>query len=70
MTWTFTHPLLILGLSLQALNEYPGGRQKGLSDLSANSFNSTPMTPLFYNMNYTGPGGLMSFTALGDQETG
>ncbi|CAO3596140.1 unnamed protein product [Absidia cylindrospora] len=61
--------VLALGLN-KALNEYPGGRQKGLSDLSSRQFNSTPMTPSFYNMNYTGPAGLMDFTEAGDQVTG
>ncbi|KAI9302837.1 periplasmic binding protein-like I [Cunninghamella echinulata] len=61
--------LLALGLN-KALNQYPGGRQKGLQDLSTKNFNSKPMTPLFYNMNYTGPAGLMSFQKTGDQVTG
>ncbi|KAI8077824.1 periplasmic binding protein-like I [Halteromyces radiatus] len=61
--------LLALGLN-KALNQYPGGRQQGLLDLSTHNFNSTPMTPTFYNMNYTGPAGLMAFTATGDQKTG
>lgn len=42
---------------MQALNEYPGGRQKGLSDLASGSFNASNMTPTFYNLNYTGPAG-------------
>ncbi|CAO3612652.1 unnamed protein product [Cunninghamella blakesleeana] len=61
--------LLALGLN-KSLNEYPGGRQKGLQDLAAKKFNSTNMIPTFYNMNYTGPAGLMSFTDTGDQVTG
>ncbi|KAI8343904.1 periplasmic binding protein-like I [Chlamydoabsidia padenii] len=61
--------VLALGLN-KALDEYPGGRLKGLADLSSKTFNSTRMTPTFYNMNYTGPAGLMSFTESGDQETG
>jgi hypothetical protein len=36
---------------------YPGGRAAGLADLSKGSFNSTNMTPEFYNLNYTGPAG-------------
>ncbi|CAO3594586.1 unnamed protein product [Absidia cylindrospora] len=61
--------ILALGLN-KALNEYPGGRQKGLLDLSTNNFNSTPMIPSFYNMNYTGPAGRMVFSDTGDQQTG
>ncbi|KAI8341058.1 periplasmic binding protein-like I [Chlamydoabsidia padenii] len=61
--------VLALGLN-KALNEYPGGRQRGLLDLSNHTFNSTPMTPTFYNMNYTGPSGLMVFTDSGDKKTG
>ena len=44
-------------LWVQALNTYTGGRQKGLSDLSAGTFDSSKMTPTFYNLDYTGPAG-------------
>lgn len=43
--------------NIQALNTYPGGRSTGLSDLSKGKFNSSRMTPEFYNLNYTGPAG-------------
>ncbi|KAI9491860.1 periplasmic binding protein-like I [Zychaea mexicana] len=61
--------LLALGLN-KALDTYTGGRQKGLSDLSAGTFNSSIMTPTFYNLDYTGPAGHMDFTDTGDLATG
>ncbi|KAI7871480.1 periplasmic binding protein-like I, partial [Spinellus fusiger] len=48
--------ILALGLN-KALNLYSGGRAQGLSDLTQNKFNATNMTPEFYSMNYSGPGG-------------
>ncbi|KAG2220592.1 hypothetical protein INT45_002614, partial [Circinella minor] len=57
--------LLALGLN-KALNTYTGGRQKGISDLSAGTFDSSKMTPTFYNMDYTGPAGHMDFTDTGN----
>ncbi|RCH82278.1 hypothetical protein CU098_001339, partial [Rhizopus stolonifer] len=53
--------LLALGLN-HALDTYPGGRSVGLSDLGKGTFNSSRMTPEFYNLNYTGPAGLMNFS--------
>ncbi|ORX56420.1 periplasmic binding protein-like I [Hesseltinella vesiculosa] len=61
--------LLALGLN-KRLNEYPGGRQAGLKALQSKTFNSTDMTPLFYNMNYSGPAGGMSFSPSGDLQSG
>jgi hypothetical protein len=43
--------------NLQALDTYPGGRAAGLSDLGKGLFNSSRMTPSFYNLKYTGPAG-------------
>ncbi|KAI9319938.1 periplasmic binding protein-like I [Dichotomocladium elegans] len=53
--------LLALGLD-KALDNYPGGRSQGLVDLGAHKFSATSMTPTFYNLNYTGPAGLMEFS--------
>ncbi|KAI8394060.1 periplasmic binding protein-like I [Radiomyces spectabilis] len=61
--------LLVRGLD-KALNEYPGGREKGLIDMANRQFNSTHMTPTFYNMNYTGPAGYMHFDEAGDLKAG
>ncbi|KAL0073463.1 periplasmic binding protein-like I [Phycomyces blakesleeanus] len=61
--------LLVLGMD-KALNLYPGGRSKGLSDLKARTFNSSNMTPTFFNMNYTGPKGLIEFSSTGDTTKG
>ncbi|ORY96447.1 periplasmic binding protein-like I [Syncephalastrum racemosum] len=61
--------LLALGLN-KSLDAYPGGRQQGLSDLKAEKFNSSAMTPEFYNLNYTGPAGFMDFLPIGDLSTG
>ncbi|KAG2236589.1 hypothetical protein INT48_000143 [Thamnidium elegans] len=57
--------LLALGLN-RALDIYPGGRSVGLMDLRKRVFNSSNMTPSFYNFSYTGPGGLMLFNDTGD----
>ncbi|RUP47910.1 periplasmic binding protein-like I [Jimgerdemannia flammicorona] len=58
--------VLALGIN-QILNNYPGGRQTGLRDLSKGLFNQNagPLTPLLFNTNWTGPAGLMNFTATG-----
>ncbi|GAN01001.1 hypothetical protein MAM1_0004c00430 [Mucor ambiguus] len=66
--------LLARGLD-HALNTYPGGRSVGLSDLSKGTFNSSRMTPEFYNLNYTGPAGTnykgyMGFSDTGDLQSG
>ncbi|KAI9027622.1 periplasmic binding protein-like I [Phycomyces nitens] len=61
--------LLVLGMD-KALNLYPGGRSKGLEDLKARTFNSSNMTPTFFNMNYTGPKGLIEFSPEGDTTKG
>ncbi|KAI8341547.1 periplasmic binding protein-like I [Blakeslea trispora] len=61
--------LLALGLN-KALNSYPGGRAAGLSDLSKGTFNSSIMTPQFYNLNNTGPAGYMNFSETGDLNAG
>ncbi|KAI8336060.1 periplasmic binding protein-like I [Choanephora cucurbitarum] len=61
--------LLALGLD-KALNLYPGGRAAGLSDLNNGVFNSSNMTPTFYNLNHTGPAGYMDFSETGDLKSG
>ncbi|KAF7731952.1 Metabotropic GABA-B receptor subtype 3A [Apophysomyces ossiformis] len=61
--------LLARGLN-KALDQYPGGRAQGLADLAARKFNSTDMTPTFFNLNYTGPAGIMDFAPTGDLRTG
>ncbi|RUS34944.1 periplasmic binding protein-like I [Jimgerdemannia flammicorona] len=45
--------------SSKILNNYPGGRQAGLHDLSKGLFNQNagPLTPLLFNTNWTGPAG-------------
>ncbi|KAG1146688.1 hypothetical protein G6F37_006125 [Rhizopus arrhizus] len=62
--------LLALGINRQALNEYNGGRSKGLQDLANHTFNSSNMIPTFYNLNYNGPAGFMNFSSSGDPEEG
>ncbi|KAI7887263.1 periplasmic binding protein-like I [Mucor mucedo] len=61
--------LLALGLS-HALDNYPGGRPAGISDLRNSAFNSSNMTPYSYNLNYTGPSGYMEFSEEGDLQSG
>ncbi|KAI8889827.1 periplasmic binding protein-like I [Backusella circina FSU 941] len=61
--------LLVLGFS-RTLDLYPGGRSNALSDLSLGTFNSSSMTPDLYNLNYSGPAGLMEFSAEGDLKSG
>ncbi|CEG65851.1 hypothetical protein RMATCC62417_02548 [Rhizopus microsporus] len=61
--------LLTLGIN-KALDQYSGGREKGLQDLASDTFNTSSMTPMFYNFNYSGPAGNLTFTDTGDLQNG
>ncbi|RUS16899.1 periplasmic binding protein-like I [Endogone sp. FLAS-F59071] len=61
--------VIALGFN-QALNQYEGGRDVGLAALDNDTFDSVPLTPEAFNVEYTGPAGFMNFSSTGDLNAG